>query len=108
MGIYVNNKLTYVVNGASLNTQLSLSAGTYNTTVEEWDYCGGAAYSNLNITVTNSEPKLSNLQANQGWNSWGQLPPDYADCSPCSGLTWSTDYGIKSPSKSGDANPIQY
>ena len=103
MGIYVNNKLTYVVNGASLNTQLSLSAGTYNTTVEEWDYCGGAAYSNLNITVTNSEPKLSNLQANQGWNSWGQLPPDYADCSPCSGLTWSTDYGIKSPSKSGDA-----
>ena len=45
MGIYVNNKLVYVVGGASLNTSLNLSAGTYNTVVEEWDYCGGAAHS---------------------------------------------------------------
>jgi len=103
LGIYVDNKLTYVANGASLNTSLTLNPGTYNTVVEEWDYCGGASYSNVNITVLNNEPKLSNLQANQGWKSWGQLPPAYVDCSPCSGLTWSTDYGIKSPSLSGNA-----
>jgi hypothetical protein len=101
-GIYVDNKLTYVVQGASLNTQLSLSQGSHKTVVEEWDYCGGAAYSTVNITVANSA-KLSNIQANKGWDSWGQLPPAYVDCSPCSGLTWSTAYGITSPSKSGNA-----
>jgi hypothetical protein len=104
-GIYVDNKLTYVVQGASLNTQLPLSQGSHNTVVEEWDYCGGAAYTRVNVTVGNSGggTKLSNIQANQGWNSWGQLPPNYVDCSPCSGLTWWTKYGITSPSKSGNA-----
>jgi hypothetical protein len=102
-GIYVDSKLTYVVQGASLNTQLSLSQGTHNTVVEEWDYCGGAAYSTVNVTVANSGTKLSSIQANRGWNSWGQLPPSYVDCSPCSGLTWSMEYGITSPSESGDA-----
>ena len=51
MGVYVNNKLTYVVNGASLNTTLSFSPGTYNTVVEEWDHCGGATYTPIGITV---------------------------------------------------------
>jgi hypothetical protein len=102
-GIYVNNKLTYVAQGAALNTQLSLSEGSYDTVVEEWDYCGGAAYTTVNITVAGSTSKFSNLQANEGWNSWGQLPPLYDDCSPCSGLNWSTKYGISSPSESGDA-----
>ena len=101
-GIYVDNKLTYVVQGASLNTQLSLSQGYHNTVVEEWDLCGGAAYSTVNVTVGGGT-KLSNIQATGGWNSWGQLPPKYVDCSPCSGLTWSMKYGIKSPSKSGNA-----
>jgi hypothetical protein len=102
-GIYVDNKLTYVAQGASLNTQLSLSKGPHKTVVEEWDNCGGAAYSTVNVTVASNAAKLSNIQANQGWNSWGQLPPAYVDCSPCSGLTWSTKYGITSPSKSGNA-----
>src|SRR5690242_11085345 len=31
MGVYINDKLTYVVNGTSLNTTLSLSPGTYKT-----------------------------------------------------------------------------
>jgi hypothetical protein len=101
MGVYVNNQLSYVANGTSLNTNLTLSPGTYNTVVEEWDKCGGASYSAVNITVPNS--KFSNLQANQGWKSWGQLPPAYVDCSPCSGLNWWTDYVIKSPSLSGNA-----
>jgi hypothetical protein len=101
-GIYVDNKLTYVTPGASLNTQLSLSKGNHKTVVEEWDNCGGAAYTTVNVTVANSA-KLSNIQANKGWDSWGQLPPAYVDCSPCSGLTWSMAYGITSPSKSGNA-----
>ncbi|MBA3913512.1 MAG: hypothetical protein H0X25_06590, partial [Acidobacteriales bacterium] len=41
MGIYTAPyQLAYVVNGSSLDTNLTLSAGTYNTTVEEWDNCG--------------------------------------------------------------------
>ena len=102
-GIYVDGALTYVAQGSSLNTQLSLSKGSHKTVVEEWDNCGGAAYSTVNVTVTSSAAKLSNLQANQGWDSWGQLPPAYVDCSPCSGLNWWTEYGVTSPSKSGNA-----
>ena len=101
MGIYVNNKLVYVVGGASLNTTLSLSAGTYSTVVEEWDYCGGAAYTPVAITVQGGNV-LSNLQASGGWKSWGELPPNYAICSaPCPGVTWGMTQGIQSPSRSG-------
>lgn len=53
MGIYTApGVLAYVVNGTTLNTSLSLSAGTYNTTVEEWDYCGGASTAPITVTVT--------------------------------------------------------
>ena len=52
MGIYVNNNLQYVVNSNSLNTQLSLNPGSYSTVVQEWDNCGGAATTPINITVT--------------------------------------------------------
>ncbi len=52
MGIYVNNVLTYVTNGATLNTQIALSAGPQHTVVEEWDYCGGAAIANVDLNVS--------------------------------------------------------
>src|SRR5271156_5694672 len=51
MGIYVNSVKTYVVKGASLNYELPLSAGTQKTTVEEWDYCGGATTAHITVTV---------------------------------------------------------
>jgi hypothetical protein len=103
MGIYVNNKLIYVVNGASLNTQINLNPGIYNTVVEEWDFCGGAAYTPIRIKVTGGNV-LSNLQASRGWVGYGELPPNYSICSwPCPGVTWSMTQGIKSPSMSGDA-----
>src|SRR5580765_6110001 len=51
MGIYVNKQLVYVVNGASMNTSWPLTPGTYGTVVEEWDYCGGATFKSLTITV---------------------------------------------------------
>lgn len=53
MGIYTApGVLVYVVNGASLNTSLNLSPATYNTVVEEWDNCGGAATTPVTITVS--------------------------------------------------------
>ena len=51
MGIYVNNVKVYVVNGHSLNYQLTLAAGSQHTVVEEWDYCKGASYTTVNLTV---------------------------------------------------------
>src|ERR1700752_4755250 len=54
MGIYVNNVLKFVVDATTMNTTLTLAAGSYSTTVEEWDKCGGASYTKIPITVTTS------------------------------------------------------
>ncbi len=54
MGIYVNNVKVYVVKGTKLDYQLSLSPGYQHTVVEEWDYCGGASTSTINLTVSGS------------------------------------------------------
>ena len=61
MGIYVNNQLAYKVNGSSINTSLTLSPGSYTTVVQEWDNCGAASTSPVNITVSGSGgPPASN------------------------------------------------
>ena len=53
MGIYTApGVLVYVVNGASMNTNINLSPGTYHTVVEEWDNCGGAGTTPVTITVS--------------------------------------------------------
>jgi Bacterial Ig domain len=104
MGVYVNNQLVYVVQGASLNTQVTLSPGAQHTVVEEWDYCGGATYTPVNLTVQGSGTMLSSLQASSGWNSWGELAPAYDICSPCSGVNWSMWQHQSSPSLSGNSS----
>jgi hypothetical protein len=107
MGIYVDNTLVYVVNGAKMDHYQSISSGKHHTVVEEWDYCKGATYTAVDITVQGGGgggKVLYNLQASSGWKSWGELPPGYAICGyPCPGVTWSMKQGIKSPSVSGDA-----
>jgi hypothetical protein len=73
MGIYVNNQLQTqtVVSGASMNTTLSLAAGKYDTVVEEWDFCGGAAYTHVPITVAGSAAlpgqTFSHLENSANW-----------------------------------------
>ncbi len=61
MGIYVNNKLTYMAHGAQkIDTQLSLAAGYEHTVVQEWDKCGGSTFTTVNITVSaSSGPSVS-------------------------------------------------
>ena len=104
MGVYVNNQLVHVENGSSLNTQLNLSAGTQHTVVEEWDYCGGASYTPIDVTVQNAGKVLSNLQASGGWNSWGEFAPNYEITSAQgSGVNWSMSQHVNSPSLSGNA-----
>jgi len=108
MGIYTAPyQLAYSVNGASLNTSLSLSPGTYNTTVEEWDNCGGASATPVTITVSGSGKTFTNLQSSGGWNGYAQQPPNYGDCTWCtpSGpqTTWAMYQGIKNPTLSGSS-----
>ncbi|MEO6924322.1 MAG: hypothetical protein ABI142_10890, partial [Bryocella sp.] len=49
MGVYINNSLKYVQTGSSLNTSVSLSPGSYQAVITEWDNCGGA--SNLGVSI---------------------------------------------------------
>ena len=71
MGVYINNHLTYVSNGRSLNTAISLSPATYNAVVEEWDYCGKAAYTPLKITVQGTTAAKGKIAASLSTISFG-------------------------------------
>jgi len=105
MGIYsAPGQLAYTVPGASLNYGLGLSAGKYNAVVQEWDYCGGSSTAPVTFTVAASNGNsFTNLQHSSGWSSYGQGPPNYVDCNPCSSLSWSMTQNVKSGSLSGEA-----
>jgi hypothetical protein len=63
MGIYTApNSLAYVVNGATLDTNLNLSSGTYNTVVQEWDNCNGSTTTPITITVGGEASGVQVLQ----------------------------------------------
>jgi hypothetical protein len=95
-------QLAYVTGGSNLNTNLSLNPGTYNTTVIEWDNCGGASVTPVMINVGGKS--FTNLQASGGWAATGQGPPDFVDCDPCgTQITWAMYQGGNSPSLSGNA-----
>ena len=52
MGIYTSpGVLAYQSQGASLNTLLTLNPGTYHTVVQEWDGCGGSAFTPITVQV---------------------------------------------------------
>ena len=61
----------YTVDANELNTEITLSPGTYNTVVQAWDNCGGVGKTPVTITV-----------ASGGGNSGG-TPPKFL---------YSTDY----------------
>jgi phospholipase C len=63
MGIYVDNTLAYKTSGSSINTQLSLSGGPHQTVVQEWDNCGGAATTPIDITVQVQSPPTVSMTA---------------------------------------------
>ncbi len=112
MGIYTApNVLAYKVQGDSLNTELSLSSGTYNTVVQEWDNCGGASKTPITITVTGGSGGGNTFWSLQtdtpGWTGYGLLPPSYNICSNCKPggpqVSWSWTPGISNPSLDGKA-----
>ncbi len=108
MGVYVDNALTTVVNGSSINTAVAMSAGTHNTVVEEWDRCGGATFTPINnLTVggasratTPGIPSyaVSSAYLNQsgGW-AWSH------DGGTGGGSTGYSSYPVGNPSMDGQA-----
>jgi major membrane immunogen (membrane-anchored lipoprotein) len=109
MGIYTAPYvLAYSVNGASLDTKLTLSAGTYNTVVQEWDNCGSSATTPITITVGSGGgggSTFSSLQKGVGWTGYALQPPSFAICNSCKptgpGTTWAMTQNITSPALSG-------
>jgi hypothetical protein len=66
MGIYTDTKnLAYSTNSGTLSTVLQLNPGTYQTTIAEWDNCGGTAKVVVPVTVAQSS---TTLEA-QTWNN---------------------------------------
>jgi major membrane immunogen (membrane-anchored lipoprotein) len=114
MGIYTApGVLAYTGAGASLNTNITLgTAGTYQTTVQEWDNCGGSASTPVTITVDggSTESSFSSLQEDSGWTGYGLLAPSYNICSSCSPsgpqVAWGMTQNVSSPSLSGHASEM--
>jgi hypothetical protein len=106
MGIYSGpGNLVYTVKGASLNTTVSLSPGTYYTTVQEWDNCGGASKTSITINVGSGGNAFYNLQADGHWKGYGMLPPKYMPCTNCSpNVTWSMQSHVGDPSQDGNSS----
>lgn len=111
MGIYTApGVLAFKVNGATLNTNLTLPAGVNHTVVQEWDKCGGAATTPIVVTVGSGggpSGQFVNLHQKSGWTGYGLLPPTYNICSSCvpggPQITWGMTQGVSSPALTGNA-----
>lgn len=101
--VFVGGELAASQPGANLNTAVALGTGVQNTIVTENDNCGGSLSVPVTVTVGPAPSVLSALQASPGWVAWGQQPPHYKDCSPCSGIAWTMTQNIAAPSLSGNA-----
>jgi hypothetical protein len=44
----------YTINSSSLNTNINLPTGTYNTVVQAWDKCGGVGMKQVRVTIAKS------------------------------------------------------
>ena len=122
IGIYTAPyTLAYQANGATLDTNLSLSAGTYNIAVQEWDNCGWSSRALLRLTVTLSSGSGSGgtpgttfygLERQKGWSGYALLPPGWGICSTCSSagpeLIWSWTPTMSSPSLDGQSTQSAY
>jgi hypothetical protein len=121
MGIYTApNVLAYSVQGSTLDTNLSLAAGTYKIAVQEWDNCGWSSSAKLTLTVSSPQPAspasggktFSNLQSGKGWSSYALLSPSWGICSTCTSagpeLKWSWTQNISSPSMDGLSTKSYY
>ncbi len=72
IAIYISaNQLAYSASGASLDTNLTLGPGTYNTTVQSSDQCGGSAQASVPLTVSvPGSQTFSDIEQKSGWYTY--------------------------------------
>jgi hypothetical protein len=63
MGVYVDNRLIKVEDTVKFDGAITMTPGKHHTVVEEWDYCGGATYTAINVLVESEVPSAK-LSAN--------------------------------------------
>jgi hypothetical protein len=56
MRIYVDNLSVYLVSASSLNTSVTMSAGTHSVVVQAWDSTGAVFKAPLSLTVSGTTP----------------------------------------------------
>src|SRR5205807_6765748 len=56
MRIYVDNLSVYLVSASSLNTSVTMSAGTHSVVVQAWDSTGVVFKTPLSLTVSGTAP----------------------------------------------------
>lgn len=112
MGIYTSSGvLAYIVAGSHLDKSLSLSSGTYEVAVQEWDHCGMSSKAMVRVTVggapvtktsSGGGRTVTDLQSQKGWSGYALLPPSWGICGDCTGagpqLKWSWSQKVSSPS----------
>jgi hypothetical protein len=121
MGIYTSSgNLAYKVSGWKLDKTLTLSSGTHNVAIQEWDKCGSSSKAFVKVTVGGSSSPapstsgitVTNLQAQKGWSGYALLPPSWGICASCTGtdskLKWSWTQNITSPTISGKSTKSVY
>lgn len=66
----------------------------------------GTGTSSTANNAASGESSFSALQHSGGWNFYGQIGPNYVDCSPspCNGISFSMAQNVSSPSLSGEAS----
>ena len=57
MRIYVDNVSAYLVSASSLNTSVTMSAGTHSVVVQAWDSTGAVFKTPLSLTVSGTDPE---------------------------------------------------
>src|SRR5256884_9120714 len=80
-------KLAYSVPGSKLDTYLTLSPGTYNTVIQEWDNCGWSASVPITITVGSgtvgsgaTAGGFFNFPTKTVWEGYALLPRSLKNC----------------------------
>ncbi len=85
----------YTTDSSSLNVNLSLAPGTYNTVVQAWDNCGGVGKTPVNITVTGNTLPPPRFMYSSDYNDG--LIEEY-NVDPSTGVITSTSQGSVSTS----------
>jgi major membrane immunogen (membrane-anchored lipoprotein) len=85
VGIYTApGVLAYSTPGSSLNTELVLSPGTYQTEVQEWDNCGGSSKTPVTINVAGSAGQVKVTAPTNNTNVATQVQYAASATSSCS------------------------